>query len=98
MNQNVQTKQDLRAMLDEQVRQYQSRGNEITRYASLSSCNLPEKIKLTTYYKPVNLKQQEWDEYLNSIKNGTYQADSFKQEPIEATRRRFRQMTAIDGR
>ena len=87
---NLQTKQDLRAMLAEQVQQYQAQGREITRYASLASCGLPEKIKTgAPQVKIVNLKQQEWEDFLKSVEDGTYQADSFKQEPLERTRDRF---------
>lgn len=99
MNQNLQTKQDLRTMLEAMTQQFQAQGHEIIRYASLASCGLPEKIKTgAPQVKIVNLKQQEWDEYLESIKNGSYQADSYKQEPLEITRGRFSRMKAIDGR
>lgn len=95
---NLQTKQDLRAMLAEQVQQYQAQGHEITRYASLSSMNVREKIKTGVQPKVTNLKQQEWDDFLKSVEDGTYQADSFKQEPLEQTRDRFMRLRTISGR
>lgn len=84
------SKDQIRAMLAEQVNQYVQQGGEIVRYASLSSMNIPEKIKLTNERKIPNLKQQEWERYLESLQDGTYQADEFKQEPLRHTRERYR--------
>ena len=82
-------KADLRDLLTTATKQFEDAGNEVVRYASLSSCDVREKIQLGVHHKVHNLKQEEWENYLKEVENGTYQADTFKQEPMSRTKERF---------
>lgn len=75
-------KDQLRAMLDQATQAHLTGGGQITRYASPSQ---PNKIKTgRPYIKPENLKQKEWEEYLEALKNGTYVPQD---EPYQASPR-----------
>lgn len=66
----IMNKDQLRQFLAQAADQHVASGGEIVRYASPSN---PTKIKTgRPYIKPENLKQKEWEEYLQALKDGTY--------------------------
>lgn len=80
------TKEQLRAMLDQATKQHIEQGGSITLYASPSQ---PNKIKIgSPYIKPENLKQKEWEEYLEALKSGTYvpQDEQYQASPRDIQR------------
>jgi hypothetical protein len=67
------SKDQLRALLAQATEAHLTSGGEIVRYASPSK---PSPIKTgSPYRKPDNLKQKEWEDYLQALKDGTYQPE-----------------------
>lgn len=69
-------KDQLRAMLAHQTHRFQDvYGGEVIKYAEKD----PKPKRLCDKKpgkKPVNLKQQEWEDYLAQVKAGTYKPDT----------------------
>lgn len=73
-------KDQLRDLLAKQTERFQTvYGGEIVRYAEKDP-NPKRLLDKKPGIKPKNLKQLEWENYLQQVMNGTYQPDTHYQQ------------------